>query len=363
MRLSQDNLLRNFPVADERAPEPARRPAQRSHRRDLVGHGRGRRIDRRLRRDRRQERRLPVHAARHLHGDRPRRPARRTSRTSAASGTTPATSRTCSPASRRSARAGCGFEHQFAAITRALGADGRGAAPAENQGFLRPDAYLAIVMITNEDDCSARRPACRCSTRRNTNLASQLGPPANFRCNEFGHLSATAAPEPQRARQRRERHGHLRRLHVERRGGYLALGRRHREPHQGAQGRRRSGHGRRDHRRAVALRRALEGAEHRRHVVRRRVVPLADDPALLHGRRRQLRRSRRAHQRARRPVRRQRPQLSICDDDFAPALSDIASEIVELRQRALHPGPDREAAGHDARRLHVVSRQRDRRRA
>ena len=49
---------------------------------------------------------------------------------------------------------GCGFEHQFAAITRALGADGQ-APPVENQGFLRPDAYLAIVMITNEDDCSA----------------------------------------------------------------------------------------------------------------------------------------------------------------------------------------------------------------
>ena len=48
---------------------------------------------------------------------------------------------------------GCGFEHQFASITRALGVDGLGAAPAENAGFLRPDAFLAIVMITNEDDC------------------------------------------------------------------------------------------------------------------------------------------------------------------------------------------------------------------
>ena len=130
---------------------------------------------------------LPVHGARHLH----RRPAstraRRTSRTSAASGTTRATSRTCSPASRRSARSGCGFEHQFAAITRALGADGR-AAPAENQGFLRPDAYLAIVMITNEDDCSASPGVPLFDTGSNTNIASQLGPPANFRCNEFGHL-------------------------------------------------------------------------------------------------------------------------------------------------------------------------------
>jgi hypothetical protein len=83
---------------------------------------------------------------------------------------------------------GCGFEHQFAAITRALGVDGRGAAPAENQDFLRPDAYLAIIMLTNEDDCSAAPGVPLFDTSSNTNVASQLGPPANFRCNEFGHL-------------------------------------------------------------------------------------------------------------------------------------------------------------------------------
>src|SRR6185436_14894977 len=93
---------------------------------------------------------------------------------------------------------GCGFEHQFAAITRALGVDGRGSAPAENQGFLRPGADLAIVLVTNEDDCSAIPTASPgdgpngrvplFDTGSNTNMASQLGPPANFRCNEFGHL-------------------------------------------------------------------------------------------------------------------------------------------------------------------------------
>jgi len=92
---------------------------------------------------------------------------------------------------------GCGFEHQFAAITRALGVDGLGAAPAENQGFLRSDAYLVIVLITNEDDCSAQLgngPNNRIplfDTGSNTNMASQLGPPANFRCNEFGHTCPT----------------------------------------------------------------------------------------------------------------------------------------------------------------------------
>src|SRR6478609_2816445 len=86
---------------------------------------------------------------------------------------------------------GCGFEHQFASITRALGVDGRGAAPQENQDFLRPDAYLVIVLITNEDDCSAspdpNGPNGRIplfDTSANTNIMSQLGPPANFRCNE-----------------------------------------------------------------------------------------------------------------------------------------------------------------------------------
>jgi hypothetical protein len=82
---------------------------------------------------------------------------------------------------------GCGFEHQFAATLRALGADGR-AAPAENQGFLRPDAALAIIMLTNEDDCSETPGVPLFDTGANTNIASQLGPPANFRCNEFGHL-------------------------------------------------------------------------------------------------------------------------------------------------------------------------------
>ena len=42
-------------------------------------------------------------------------------------------------------QSGCGFEHQFAAITRALGVDGR-VVPVENVGFLRPDALLGIVM-------------------------------------------------------------------------------------------------------------------------------------------------------------------------------------------------------------------------
>jgi hypothetical protein len=88
---------------------------------------------------------------------------------------------------------GCGFEHQFAAITRALGADGQ-PAPVENRGFLRPDAYLAIVMITNEDDCSAPAGSLLFDWTANKTLADQLGPASNFRCNEFGHICDGARP-------------------------------------------------------------------------------------------------------------------------------------------------------------------------
>jgi hypothetical protein len=91
--------------------------------------------------------------------------------------------------------AGCGFEHQLASVVRALGADGNGP-PQENQGFIRPEAYLAIVLITNEDDCSAPVNSVLFDTNVNTNLASQVGPPGNFRCNEFGHLCSLKGGPP-----------------------------------------------------------------------------------------------------------------------------------------------------------------------
>ncbi len=87
---------------------------------------------------------------------------------------------------------GCGFEHQLAAAARALGADGK-APPQENQGFLRPEALLFVVFVTNEDDCSAPPGSALYATTQ-TSLTSALGPPANFRCNEFGHLCDGARP-------------------------------------------------------------------------------------------------------------------------------------------------------------------------
>ena len=88
---------------------------------------------------------------------------------------------------------GCGFEHQFASVLRALGADGK-PAPAENQGFLRSDALLAIVLVTNEDDCSARPDVMLYDATANITIGSQLGPPSNYRCNEFGHVCNGAKP-------------------------------------------------------------------------------------------------------------------------------------------------------------------------
>ena len=203
-----------------------------------------------LRFDGRQERHLPVHGARHLHGDQPaggrdvHLEHRRRQRT------TPATSRTCSPASRRSARAAAASSTSSPPSLRALGADGRGGPPAENQGFLRPDAYLAIILITNEDDCSAspRRPAVRHRLEHQHHVAARparelplqrVRPPLRRR----SHPNRNA-PE-----QRRHRDGHL---HQTARSndteGYLLGVVDTAQPDQGAQGRSEPGHRRGDHR-------------------------------------------------------------------------------------------------------------------
>jgi hypothetical protein len=87
---------------------------------------------------------------------------------------------------------GCGFEQQLRSVARALGADGFDA-PATNQGFLRKEAYLGIIFITNEDDCSAANPRVY-DVLSNTNMMSEMGPPGNFRCSEFGHTCNGSPP-------------------------------------------------------------------------------------------------------------------------------------------------------------------------
>jgi hypothetical protein len=88
---------------------------------------------------------------------------------------------------------GCSFEHELAAITRALGADGK-PAPTSNEGFLRDDAFLFIAVVTDEDDCSAPPGSGLFDTKTGTTLASPLGPLSSYRCNEFGHLCHGVKP-------------------------------------------------------------------------------------------------------------------------------------------------------------------------
>jgi hypothetical protein len=69
---------------------------------------------------------------------------------------------------------GCGFEQHFEAMRRALD----GSRP-RNAGFVRPDAFLAVVILADEDDCSASDPALF------DLAAAALGSPT-FRCTEYG---------------------------------------------------------------------------------------------------------------------------------------------------------------------------------
>lgn len=73
---------------------------------------------------------------------------------------------------------GCGFERPFDAMRRAL--DGSN---PENAGFLRPEALLVVVIVTDEDDCSAHDRGIYDPDR---DRDAELGPLSSFRCHEFG---------------------------------------------------------------------------------------------------------------------------------------------------------------------------------
>jgi hypothetical protein len=86
---------------------------------------------------------------------------------------------------------GCGFEHQLESAAVALGY--AGSIPAGNAGFLRPEAYLAVVFITNEDDCSAP-PDGKIFDPSSRLVSDPLGPLSSYRCNEYGHLCGGNKP-------------------------------------------------------------------------------------------------------------------------------------------------------------------------
>lgn len=79
---------------------------------------------------------------------------------------------------------GCGFEQPLEAIHRALEA-------RTNPGFLRDDAALGLLVITDEDDCSAANPDLY--DVRNSALGR-----ANFRCFEQGVVCEGTTPETAR---------------------------------------------------------------------------------------------------------------------------------------------------------------------
>ncbi|MFH2005149.1 MAG: hypothetical protein ABI333_01050 [bacterium] len=73
---------------------------------------------------------------------------------------------------------GCGFEQPLEAMYRALNEN-----PA-NDGFVRPDAQLTVVILSDEDDCSAKNSELFDPT--DSAIDSPLGPLTSYRCFEFG---------------------------------------------------------------------------------------------------------------------------------------------------------------------------------
>lgn len=74
---------------------------------------------------------------------------------------------------------GCGFEQQLEAMRRALDGSSSG-----NDGFVRREAMLLVVLVTDEDDCSAFDRAVFDPTE--DDREEPLGELSSFRCFDFG---------------------------------------------------------------------------------------------------------------------------------------------------------------------------------
>ena len=78
---------------------------------------------------------------------------------------------------------GCGFEQHLEAMKEAL--DGT-TNPIDNAGFLRDDAYLAVVILGDEDDCSAMDPSLFDPNPQLDTVNSLYGSATSYRCTEWG---------------------------------------------------------------------------------------------------------------------------------------------------------------------------------
>lgn len=81
---------------------------------------------------------------------------------------------------------GCGFEHTLEATARGVELNGPFAT-----GFRRDDALLLVVIVSDEDDCSAADATLFGDPT--ADLGSPLGPRNSFRCFEFGITCAEPA--------------------------------------------------------------------------------------------------------------------------------------------------------------------------
>lgn len=79
----------------------------------------------------------------------------------------------------------CGPDQHFAVLRRALGGDG--AAPDQNRDFLRDDAFLAVLFLTDDYDCSLAPDSALFDPYQKA-PSDPLGPLDSYRCVEFGTL-------------------------------------------------------------------------------------------------------------------------------------------------------------------------------
>jgi hypothetical protein len=80
--------------------------------------------------------------------------------------------------------AGCGFEQHIEAAKHALNND------PNNAGFVRPSAYLAVIFLADEDDCSMSHSTLIAQD------TSQLGPLQSFRCTRYGIVCDQGGTDP-----------------------------------------------------------------------------------------------------------------------------------------------------------------------